>query len=137
MKSMILPSGEMVFGSEQIIPDGHFTWNEVTKNMTRIIGDISTEQRVYRAAHRMEQVRKILGGEPIIVNSWYRDVVSNARIGGAPDSRHLYGDALDFRHMLLNPKQVYSILDEWLKDGGLSAYKSHVHIDFRGIKARW
>ena len=35
-KQIKLPSGEVVRGSELVLPDGHFNWNEVTKNLTMI-----------------------------------------------------------------------------------------------------
>lgn len=137
-KSIVLPSGEVVFGSETIIPDGNFQWKEATHNLTRIPKNISIEGNIYKAAHEIEKVRKILGNEPIIIESWLRDWAANSKIpGAASSSRHLFGDGIDFRCLHLSPKQIYVALEKWHLKGGLAVYKSHVHIDWRGVKARW
>ncbi len=47
------------------------------------------------AAH-LEDVRKILGDKPIKINSGYRCQALNAAVGGAANSAHLYGFAVDF-----------------------------------------
>jgi hypothetical protein len=46
-------------------------------------------------AEGLEQVRRTLGGLSIHVNSGYRCPELNAKIGGAPDSRHLSALAAD------------------------------------------
>jgi putative chitinase len=48
------------------------------------------------AAH-MEVVRRILGGRPIRVTSWYRNPRVNHAVGGVPSSHHALGLAVDFR----------------------------------------
>lgn len=136
-KSVILPSGEKVFSYEKIILDGHFTWNEATEGLTRLPKDIDTEKRIFLAAKQMEKVRLWLGEKPIIVSSWMRDEIANRKAGGAKNSRHLYGDALDFYCHHLTPQEIFKLLNHRHQIGGLSAYKSHVHIDFRGYCCRW
>ncbi len=137
-KSIILPSGEVVFGDETIIPDGHFQWKEVTHNQTRIPKNISIEGRIYKTAHELEKIRKILGNKPIKITSWYRDKIANDKTPGAASaSRHLYGDGVDFCCFHMSPREIYAELDKWHKTGGLAVYKTHVHIDFRGVRARW
>ncbi len=46
-------------------------------------------------AHGLEQVRAALGERPIHVNSGYRCLALNKKIGGARNSQHLYGLAAD------------------------------------------
>ena len=136
-KSAILPSGDKVFSYESIIPDGHFIWNEATKGLSRVPTSIAIEKRIFETAHEMEKIRQWLGDKPIFVNSWYRDFTANRLAGGAKDSRHLYGDALDFSCSHLSPKEIFSLLNHRHQKGGLSVYKTHVHIDFRGYCCRW
>lgn len=44
----------------------------------------------------LEQIRKLLGGHPIKINSAYRCEALNTEIGGAKNSAHLDGYAADF-----------------------------------------
>ncbi|MBF0315633.1 MAG: peptidase M15 [Oligoflexia bacterium] len=47
------------------------------------------------AAEKLEQVRALLE-KPIKVNSWFRSEIVNRSIGGAKNSAHLAGFAIDF-----------------------------------------
>lgn len=132
-----LPSGEIVQTYELVLPDGHFTWSEVTKNGARIPNTIEVEKRIYEAAKMMEWVRYELGSYPLYVTSWFRPDDVNRRVGGVSNSRHIFGDGVDFRCNHLNPNVIYKKLKDSWSDGGLHAYKSFVHIDKRGYKARW
>jgi len=66
------------------------------------------------------------GFEGVRASSWYRDVETNRRVGGAPDSQHLLGLALDItgEHLLL-----HRLLIE-LRGVGLFAFDedTHVHV---------
>ena len=50
---------------------------------------------VLRTAQGMEDIRKLLGS-PIFVSSWYRSKLLNSLIGGAVNSQHTKGQAVDF-----------------------------------------
>ena len=76
-------------------------------------------------------------GEPVYVNSGIRCKEHNAAVGGAENSRHLYGDAADIRCDGKTPRELYDIADEMFPDGGVGLYGWGVHIDDRGYKARW
>ena len=124
--------------SSPIMPNGHFTWAEATKNGTRIPADKSIVDGILKIAEVMEEVRSLLGDRPIKVNSWYRDPATNRRVGGASRSRHLSGDALDFVVQGMSPSQVYAKLNPWWgARGGLASSSVFTHIDARGYKARW
>lgn len=47
-------------------------------------------------ADYMEDVRKLLGNNPIIISSGYRSPGVNRLVGGAPKSAHMRGLAVDF-----------------------------------------
>lgn len=124
--------------SNPIIPGGHFTWGEATHGGSRIPVDINVVYGIIRIARVMEQVRDQLGGRPITINSWYRDPVTNRRVGGASRSRHLVGDAVDFVAPGIHPYDVYDRLNRWWGSrGGLASATVFTHIDTRGYYARW
>lgn len=81
-------------------------------------------------------------GEPIHVNSGYRTPRYNARIGGAPKSKHLKAQAGDITAKSFTPKQLAARIEKLIKagkmkQGGLGIYPGFTHYDVRGTKARW
>ncbi|MCG8367836.1 MAG: D-Ala-D-Ala carboxypeptidase family metallohydrolase [Pseudanabaenales cyanobacterium] len=121
-----------------ILPGGHFTWAEATKNGSRIPVNKDIVYGILQVARVMEEVRKLLGSRPITINSWYRDPVTNRRVGGASRSRHLSGDAVDFVVTGIHPYDVYDRLSPWWGSrGGLASATVFTHIDVRGYYARW
>ena len=124
--------------SEPIIKGGHFSWAEATKNGTRIPVNKSVVENIIKIAHSMEDVRDYLGGKPITINSWYRDPTTNSRVGGASQSRHLVGDAVDFVVAGISPYDVNKKLEPWWGNrGGIASASVFTHIDQRGYHARW
>lgn len=134
-----LPGYQSKFSlSNAILPSGNFTWSEATKNGSRIPVDKGVVDGILRIAKAMEEVRTHLGNRPITINSWYRDPVTNRRVGGASRSRHLSGDAVDFVVQGMHPSEVYAKLNPWWGSrGGLASSSVFTHIDARGYKARW
>jgi uncharacterized protein YcbK (DUF882 family) len=45
----------------------------------------------------IERLREVGGGKPLVVRSGFRCAPHNAAVGGAPNSRHLLGDACDLQ----------------------------------------
>lgn len=123
--------------SEPICNDSpHFTWAEATKNGSRIPQREPVTANIIKLAKRLERLRAQFGGRSITITSWYRDPVSNRRIGGSRNSRHLYGDAADIIIAGLTPGQVQTALDpDW--SGGLGYGKSFTHLDLRDWRTRW
>lgn len=81
------------------------------------LGDPNTpEEKHLRALHAtacgMEQVRAILGGEPITITSGYRNPRVNAAVGGVPHSAHALGYAADFYHSQLPPYDAAKALEK-------------------------
>lgn len=144
---MKLPSLKYVSSNTPIYPGSNFTWGEATKNCTRPIQDLykhgrliqsasQTELRIIGTAHYLDKLREDLGHKPIFVNSWYRPSKINARIGGSTYSRHQFGDGVDIRSAHFSPLQIYRVAEP-NHNGGISRYRNHVHIDYRGTRARW
>ncbi len=87
------------------------------------------------------------------INSGYRSPVYNCTIGGATNSMHKTGGAVDIGLPILpnfqtqSPIQLYAIILELIvnkkiPEGGVGLYNSFVHYDIRGYndpskKARW
>ena len=77
-------------------------------------------------------------GAPIFVTSAYRDKERNKEVGGVPNSRHIYGEAVDIRMpsnaTLLN-KLIWALTIAGFT--GLGVYSSHVHADIRRDPTFW
>ncbi|TVQ14681.1 MAG: peptidase M15A [Leptolyngbya sp. DLM2.Bin27] len=121
-----------------IVPNGNFTWSEATRGGARLPPDQATVDAIVRIATLAQQARDRIG-RPFLVTSWYRPAEINRRVGGASQSRHIVGDAIDFYCVGLTGNQIYWALDPWWP-GGLGRYGQFpalVHLDARGFKARW
>ncbi|MGJ3252496.1 MAG: D-Ala-D-Ala carboxypeptidase family metallohydrolase [Elainellaceae cyanobacterium] len=123
---------------DPVLAGGNFTWAEATKNGTRMPPNKDIVEGILRIADTMQEIRELYGNRPIKVTSWYRDPVTNRRVGGATSSRHLTGGAVDFRITGVSPSDVQKRLDSWWGGrGGLASASSFTHIDNRGYRARW
>lgn len=75
-------------------------------------------------------------GVPVTINSGYRCPTHNRNVGGAQNSQHLKGTAVDFVVKGISPAEMFSLLDPvW--PGGLGRYNNFTHIDTRSNRARW
>ena len=95
------------------------------------------EENIIRCAVGLELIRTYFGNKPIRINSWYRTPIENKNVGGSTKSRHLYGDAVDMNVAGFTPRYVFNSLNKIHAKGGLGLYRTHVHLDFRGYRARW
>lgn len=116
----------------------NFTWAEFTKGGSRIPVDATVTMRIVKLAKYMDKVRSLFGDRPIRITSGYRDPRSNRAVGGARDSRHMYGDAVDFTVQGLDDVVVFQKLKTYHQHGGLAVGNGFVHLDLRpGAAARW
>ncbi|MBW4514166.1 MAG: DUF882 domain-containing protein [Timaviella obliquedivisa GSE-PSE-MK23-08B] len=136
---IVLPGNRSKFyGNQSILPGGNFTWGEATHGGTRQVQDVAVIEGIIRIAKSLELVREKLGNAPIKINSWYRDPRTNASVGGASQSRHMWGDAVDFVIDGVSPYDIYDRLSPWWGDrGGLASSSVFTHLDARGYEARW
>jgi uncharacterized protein YcbK (DUF882 family) len=88
------------------------------------------------------QVLRETVGRPVNIISGYRNPSYNKRIGGAKRSYHMKAMAADIRVKGMTPAEVKAAIEGLISDGkmeqgGLGLYKSFVHYDNRGRRARW
>lgn len=79
---------------------------------------------------------------PISITSGYRSPAHNKKIGGAKFSQHINATAADIKVVGMTPKQVAEVIEKLILEnrmvqGGIGIYKSWIHYDVRGTKARW
>lgn len=116
----------------------NFTWAEFTKGGARIPVNATITQQIIKLCKYLDEVRTFLGSHPIKITSGYRDPVSNRAVGGARDSRHMYGDAVDFWVKGMDVVDVFYKLKSYHPRGGLAVGRGFVHLDLRpGAPARW
>lgn len=134
----------MILRSEYARP--HFRWDELRcrgcdGSCTYSVGGKPLANPTDRALDKLEALRGLMG--PLHLNSASRCPLHNARVGGAPLSQHratqtIQSTAFD---IMLRPG-----LDKWeliraaeeVGFGGIGVnYRSFVHVDDRGHKARW
>jgi hypothetical protein len=87
----------------------HFTLEELTFTEHRQFDNTPNEQELanlQRLALFLEEVRKLLGGKAIIVNSAYRSEEVNRAVGSKDASQHRHGCAADIRVLGMTPDEV-------------------------------
>jgi len=116
-------------------PTPHLSWKELAcKDGTPYPKEFIKDRRVYRLADIFEDIRYSYS-RPIKVVSAFRTPSWNRKVGGARNSMHMEGRALD-----LQPPKGISV-EEFYRDirfrakhlgiMGLGRYETFVHIDIR------
>lgn len=85
--------------------------------------------------YKLQALRDLIG-KPIIINSGYRTKEYNKRVGGSPNSQHLKGKAADIKVKGIKPADLAKKAEKVGFDG-IGIYKTFIHVDTRGYKARW
>jgi len=128
------------FLEDSVIPNGNFTWNEVTHGGTRIP---STQQQVDNAitlCRHLQKLREYLGNVPMRITSFGRPEPINSRVGGAKNSFHTRFMACDF---YVPGANMYAIQDKvktfWIsnKIGGVGEgvkRGNFVHVDLGPVR---
>tara|TARA_R110000772_G_scaffold33245_2_gene81016 strand:+ start:9404 stop:9781 length:378 start_codon:yes stop_codon:yes gene_type:complete len=98
-------------------------------------------KNIIELASDLQKIRDVAGCA-MHINSAYRSPDHNRAIGGVFNSQHLYGKASDLTSRNHTPKELYDLIEAMIlcgdiSEGGLGLYKSFVHYDRRGKKARW
>lgn len=131
--SITVPDWGTIKLGDPLCPGSSFTWGDMSHGGTRI----PTKSVMEGAVRLAQAIQPIVNksGKKWQVNSWYRDPAYNASIGGAINSRHTYGDAIDFYfdgmddvHRSLYPDSAWA--------GGVAISPGKfVHLDVYGFGA--
>jgi hypothetical protein len=90
----------------------HFTLQEMTASETAVRHGFdntpnATElANLVRTAELLEEVKTILGGKPVMINSAFRSKLVNDAVGSKDSSQHRIGCAADIRVPGMNPDEV-------------------------------
>jgi hypothetical protein len=87
----------------------HFTFEELTHTDHRTLDNTPNEAElanIQRLAEFLEQVKTLLGGKPIMVNSAFRSKAVNDAVGSKDTSQHRLGCAADIRVPSMTPDAV-------------------------------
>jgi len=91
----------------------HFTLDELTHTDHREFDNTPNEAELanlVRLANFMEEVREVLGGKEIHVNSAFRSAEVNKAVGSSDRSQHRRGCACDFRVKGMTPNEVVTAI---------------------------
>lgn len=122
----------------------NFTLEELTHSETAVRRGIKNEvnpvirNNLTITAANMEAVRELLGGNPIIISSGFRNLEVNRLIGGSTKSAHMEGWAVDFICPKFGtPKQIVDKLkDSDIKFDQVIEEGTWVHISFAPARRR-
>ena len=87
----------------------HFTLAELTHTDHRELENIPNETElanIQRLAEFLEELKTVLGGKPIMVNSAFRSKAVNDAVGSKDTSQHRIGCAADLRVPSMTPDAV-------------------------------
>ena len=91
----------------------HFSLEELTHTDHREYDNTPNDselENLKRLAAFLEEVKKALGGRPVMVNSAFRCKQVNDAVGSRDTSQHRIGCAVDFRVPKLTPDEVVKII---------------------------
>ena len=105
------------------------------------------DQAAYNHAWRLEEVRKRMAAElgyvlALIVNSWFRTVIYNTKVGGSSTSLHLAALATDIKIgkgwiQDLFKQKWYEVCEDDGIEGGCGRYNTFIHVDSRRYRGEW
>jgi putative chitinase len=87
----------------------HFTLEELTHTDHRELDNTPNDaerDNLNRLASFLEEVKTVLGGKPVMVNSAFRSKAVNDAVGSKDTSQHRVGCAADIRVPSMTPDEV-------------------------------
>jgi hypothetical protein len=111
----------------------HFTLAELTATSHRQFDNTPNEKELanlQKLAEFLEQVKTLLDGKPIMINSAFRSKQVNDSVGSKDTSQHRLGYAADFKVPGMTPDQVVrAIIDSDLQfDQIIREFDAWTHI---------
>lgn len=119
----------------------HFTLAELTRTDHRTLDntpDAVALANLNRLALFLEEVKSVLVGKPIMINSAYRSKAVNDAVGSKDTSQHRIGCAADFRVPGMTPRQVTEacIASKLAYDQIILEFDSWTHISIPNPQAK-
>jgi zinc D-Ala-D-Ala carboxypeptidase len=111
----------------------HFTLAELTHTDHRELDNTPNETElanIQRLAEFLEQLKTVLDGKPIMVNSAFRSKAVNDAVGSKDTSQHRVGCAADIRVPNMTPDQVVRaiIASDLLYDQVIREFDRWTHV---------
>ncbi len=114
----------------------NFRWKELLINQTKV-PTLAVIVNLFKTASLLQKYRELIfENSPIIITSGWRSKEYNKKIGGAPNSYHIHGMALDFVCTKFSPQKVQKKLNP-VHQGGLEFAPTWTHIDIRKERTRF
>ena len=131
---LTLPGHGAVGTNDPIYEGSHFTWGEALRNGERRPYEKAQVDNIIAIAKELDKIREMFSDRPILITSWLRPdrpIDINAQVGGARNSQHIRGHAVDFYVVGLDIWEVQKRMQRyWTKGGlGLGASRGFIHID--------
>jgi len=119
----------------------HFTLEELTATSHREFDNTPNATEIAnltRLAAMLEQVKTLLGGKPVMINSGFRSKAVNDSVGSKDTSQHRIGCAADIRVPGMTPNEVVKaiIASDIGYDQLIREFDSWTHISVPDMLAR-
>ena len=117
----------------------HFTLEELTFTDHREFDNTPNEQELEnlkRLSLFLEEVKKLLGGKAIMVNSAFRSAEVNRAVGSTDKSQHRLGCACDFRVPNMTPDEVVQAItnSDLQYDQCIREFDRWIHVSIPNIE---
>jgi len=117
----------------------HFTLEELTFTDHREYDNTPNEQELAnlkRLALFLEEIKKLLGGKAIMVNSAFRSAEVNRAVGSTDKSQHRLGCACDFRVPNMTPNEVVQAItnSDLQYDQCIREFDRWIHVSIPNIE---
>jgi hypothetical protein len=119
----------------------HFTLEELTATSHREFDNTPNATEIAnltRLAATLEQVKTLLGGKPVMINSGFRSKQVNDSVGSRDTSQHRIGAAADIRVPGMTPNEVVQaiIASDIGYDQLIREFDSWTHISVPDMPSR-
>ena len=119
----------------------HFTLEELTATSHREFDNTPNATEIAnltRLAAMLEQVKAVLGGKPVMINSGFRSKQVNDSVGSKDTSQHRIGCAADIRVPGMTPNEVVKaiIASDIGYDQLIREFDSWTHISVPDMPSR-
>lgn len=137
LKDYPVPGFEDIKMGDPIFEGCQYTWEDALSGSAGIMEPDSEDvlDNVMKIAQVINQFTEDMGKGKWTITSWYRNAAHNATVGGASQSQHLSGNAVDF--YFDGFMDLYNKLEPDWESGLAYMAGSFVHLDLRGTHARW